>query len=99
MTMKLSLRTRLDQLSARLMELDALLAAEDATRDLDRFRGLARERAEIDPVVARFAQFTRAESDLAAAIDLAHDPQMREYAEEERRAAEVRLAALEGAEK
>ena len=36
--MKLSLRTRLDQLSGRLRELDALLAAEDATRDLDRFR-------------------------------------------------------------
>ena len=95
--MKLSLRTRLDQLSARLQELDALLAAEDATRDLDRYRVLARERAEIDPVVGRYAEFTRAEADLAAAAELAHDPQMRDYAEEERRAAETRLAVL-GAE-
>ena len=55
--MKLSLRTKLDQLSARLAELDALLAAEDATRDLDRYRALSRERAEIDPVVARFGEF------------------------------------------
>jgi peptide chain release factor 1 len=94
--MKLSLRTRLDQLSARLAELDALLAAEDATRDLDRFRALARERAELDPVVARFGEFNRAEADLAAAIELAHDPQMREYADEERSASEGRLAALAG---
>ena len=94
--MKQSLRTRLDQLSARLMELDALLAAEDATRDLDRFRSLSRERAEIEPVVARFGDFRRAEDDVAAAIELAHDPQMREYADEERRAAETRIDALTG---
>jgi peptide chain release factor 1 len=92
--MKQSLRTRLDQLSARLMELDALLAAEDATRDLDRFRALSRERAEIEPVVARFGEFRRAEDDVAAAIELAHDPQMRDYAEEERRAGEARIEAL-----
>ncbi len=94
--MKLSLRTKLHQLSARLQELDALLAAEDATRDLDRFRGLARERSEIDPVVARFSEFERAEADLAAAVELAHDPRMRDYADEERRAAEGRLALLTG---
>jgi peptide chain release factor 1 len=94
--MKTSLRVKLDQLSARLQELDALLAAEDATRDLDRYRALARERAEIDPVVARFAEFERAEADLAAAVEMAHDPKMRDYADEERRAAETRLAVLAG---
>ena len=94
--MKQSLRTKLDQLSARLAELDALLAAEDATRDIDRYRTLSRERAEIDPVVARFGEFGKAEADLATAVELAHDPQMRDYAEQERRAAESRLGALEG---
>ncbi|HTL76668.1 MAG TPA: peptide chain release factor 1 [Casimicrobiaceae bacterium] len=94
--MKQSLRTRLDQLSARLLELDALLAAEDATRDLDRFRSLSRERAEIEPVVVRFGDFRRAEDDVAAAIELAHEPQMRDYADEERRAAETRIEALTG---
>ncbi|MGE5103272.1 MAG: peptide chain release factor 1, partial [Betaproteobacteria bacterium] len=94
--MKLSLRTKLDRLSARLQELDALLAAEGATRDMDRYRQLSRERAEIDPVVARFGEFCKAEADLAAAIELAHDPQMREYAEEERHAAQARIVALAG---
>ena len=93
--MKLSLRTKLDQLSARLAELDALLAAEDATQDIARYRTLSRERAEIDPVVARFGEFGSAEADLAAAVELAHDPQMRDYAEQEKRAAETRLATLE----
>jgi len=93
---KQSLRTKLDQLSARLAELDALLASEEATRDMDRYRTMSRERAEIDPVVARFGEFGAAEADLAAAVELAHDPQMRDYAEQEKRTAETRLAALEG---
>jgi peptide chain release factor 1 len=94
--MKLSLRTKLERLSARLQELDALLAAEDATRDMDRYRQLSRERAEIDPVAVRFAAFGQAEADLAAAIEFAHDPQMREYAEEERHTAEARIETLTG---
>ena len=92
--MKQSLRTKLDQLSGRLAELDALLSSEEATRDLDRYRLLTRERAEIDPVVARFGEFQKAEGDLATAVELAHDPQMREYADDERREAEARIAAL-----
>ena len=94
--MKLTLRTRLDQLSARLAELDALLAAEDATRDLDHYRARSKERAEIDPVVARYAAFLRAEADLAAAAALASDPELRQLANEEREAVEGRLATIEG---
>ena len=94
--MKQSLRTKLDQLSARIAELDALLSSEEATRDLDRYRALTRERAEIDPVVTRFDEFQRAEADLATAMQLGNDPQMREYADDERRAAEARIASLTG---
>ncbi|HET6801492.1 MAG TPA: PCRF domain-containing protein, partial [Casimicrobiaceae bacterium] len=94
--MKSSLRTRLDQLSARLAEVDALLASEEATRDMERYRSLTRERAEIDPVVTRFSEFERAEADLATAVELAHDPKMREYADDERRAAQARIDMLAG---
>ncbi|MEO8536160.1 MAG: peptide chain release factor 1 [Betaproteobacteria bacterium] len=92
--MKLSLRTKLDQLSARRAELDALLASEESVRDMDRYRLLTRERAEIDPVVERFGEFAKSEADLATAVELAHDPAMRDYADDERRAAEQRIAAL-----
>ena len=36
--MKASLSIKLNQLATRLEELNALLGAEDATRDLDRYR-------------------------------------------------------------
>ncbi len=38
--MKASLQTKLNQLSLRQTELNALLSAEDATRDLERYRAL-----------------------------------------------------------
>ena len=95
--MKLSLRTKLEQLESRKAELDALLSAEDATRDLDRYRALTREHAEIEDVVDRFRDYRRAESDLKTADDLAHDPAMRSFAEEERAAAQDRLETLDNA--
>src|SRR5690606_34940176 len=59
--LKDSMRTRLARLSGRLAEIDALLASEDAARDMNRFRALSRERAEIEPVVSRFEAYRRAE--------------------------------------
>jgi peptide chain release factor 1 len=95
--MKESLRVKLDQLTSRLAEVDALMSAEDATRDLDRFRALAKERSDLEPVVARFSDFRRAEGDVEAADELAKDPSMREFAAEERASANHKVAAL-GAE-
>jgi len=93
--MKPSLRLKLEQLAARRDELEAMLAAEDATRDMDRYRALTREHAEIDPVVARFGELQRAERDLATAADFARDPGMKDFAAEERAGALARMAALE----
>jgi len=92
--MKLSLHTKLDQLALRLDELDAMLSAEDATRDLDRYRSLTKERAEIAPVVARFRDYLAAEHDLVTADEIAQDPEMRAFAEEERTAATEKMTAL-----
>ena len=95
--MKASLRTKLDQLGMRLTELTHLLAAEDATRDMDRYRSLSKEHAEIDPVVAQFRDYTQAEADLAAAAAFGHDPEMRALADEERASAQSRIDRI-GAE-
>ncbi len=92
--MKPSLHTKLDQLALRLSELDATLAAEDAARDLDRFRALAKEHAEISPVVTRFREYLAAEHDAATADELAQDPAMRAFADEERAAAQEKMTAL-----
>ena len=93
--MKPTLRTKLDQLAARLDELDGLLGSPDVTDDLDRYRALTKEHADIGPVVARFHDFARAEADLAAAAEMAGDPALRAFADEERTAAQARIAALE----
>jgi peptide chain release factor 1 len=93
--MKPSLRDKLEQLIGRLEEVDALLSSEDAARDMDTFRKLSRERAEIEPVVLLFQAFRQGEDDLAAAEAMLADPEMKELAAEEIAAAKERLPALE----
>ena len=49
--MKPSIRQKLDLLVDRLDEIDRLLADPSAANDMDQFRKLSRERAEIEPVI------------------------------------------------
>src|SRR4029079_15036723 len=93
--MKPSLHTKLQQLAARLQEIDVTLQGEDATRDMDRYRALTRERAEIEPVVNRFREYAAAGADVATAEDMARDPEMRAFAEDERKEALARMQGLE----
>jgi peptide chain release factor 1 len=93
--MKASLSTKLTQLATRLHELDGLLAAEDVTRDLDRFRALSREHAEIAPVVTLYRDWERANGDLIAAQDMLGDAEMKSFADDEMKAAKARMETLE----
>jgi peptide chain release factor 1 len=93
--MKPSIAAKLTQLSARLEEINRLLAREDATADLDNYRKLTREHAEIAPVVELYQQHVRGEGDLQAAQDMAADPGQREYAESEIKQTRERLAGIE----
>ena len=81
--MKQSLRHKLEQLSLRLAEVDRLLTGEDTARDMDNFRKLSRERAELEPVTTLYADYCRAESQLAEANAMLADPDMKALAEEE----------------
>jgi peptide chain release factor 1 len=96
MAMKPSMHSKLAQLAKRVTEIDALLSREDAARDMDRFRALGQERAEIEPVVAGFHDYNRAQADLLAAQEMLADPDMRVLAEEEIHAARGRIETLEG---
>ncbi len=93
--MKPSLRSKLEQLAARLDELNGLLGSPDITDNLDRYRALTKEHSDLLPVVARVHDFELAEADLATAVELGSDPAMREFADEERTAALARMAVLE----
>ncbi|NMF86956.1 peptide chain release factor 1 [Aromatoleum petrolei] len=93
--MKQSIREKLDFLSSRLAELDRELSSEDAARDMDAFRTLGRERAEIEPVVALYEAWRRTESDAASAREMLADAEMRELVEMELATCAERIAALE----
>src|ERR1700736_636139 len=93
--MKPSLSIKLAQLATRLEELNGLLGAEDAARDLDRYRALTREHAEITPIVELYREWEQSGRDLAAAREMLADPQMKSFADDESKAAKARMEALE----
>ncbi|PRF62960.1 peptide chain release factor 1 [Burkholderia multivorans] len=93
--MKTSMQRKLDQLSTRLAELNDLLSRENVTADLDQYRKLTREHAELGPVVEQYALWRQSRSDETAAQELLADPSMRDFAEEEIRSARERMARLE----
>jgi peptide chain release factor 1 len=94
--MKPNIATKLAQLSERLLEVNQLLSTEEATRDMDSYRKLNRERAELEPVVELFHAYQACEGDIAAAREMAEDPEMREFADAEIKEGEARLAQLDG---
>jgi len=73
---KPTLRTKLESLTGRLGELERLLAAEDATRNLSTFRDLSREHAEVSGVVNLFRGYQQVERDAAEAREMGADPSM-----------------------
>ena len=92
--MKDSIASKLASLDSRLKEIDLRLADPEVTRDLDNYRKLSQERAEIQPVVALFNDYRKSEADIATAAEMAKDPDMKAFAEDEIRAGRERLEAL-----
>ena len=93
--MKPSLLDKLQALAERLEEVTALLGSPEATADMDTYRKLTREHAEITPVVETYCQYTQAQSDIAAAEEMLADPEMKAFAAEEIDAAQSRMALLD----
>lgn len=93
--MKSSIQHKLEQLTIRLAELNQLLSREEVTNDMDNYRKLNREHAELMPVVDHYSLFKQAEQDEATAQELLSDADMKSFAEEEIRAAKSRMETLE----
>jgi peptide chain release factor 1 len=94
--MKTSMQRKLDQLTTRLAELNDLLSREDVTSNLDQYRKLTREHAELGPVVEHYALWRNAMNDAETAQELLTDASMRDFAEEEIRSARDRMEQLSG---
>ena len=93
--MKQSIRDKLENLVARLDELDRILASGESTRDMDLYRKLSREHAELGPVVALYQTWRQTESDLQSALEMMADPEMKDLAEAEVKSAKERLPEIE----
>ncbi len=93
--MKQSIRDKLENLVGRLDELDRILASGEATRDMEQYRKLSREHAELGPVVALYRQWQQTEADQQSALEMMADAEMRDLAEEEMKTAKARLPGLE----
>ncbi len=89
--MKPSIANKLAGLCDRLEELNRLLATPEAAADMDGYRRLSREHAELAPIVEHYHAYRQIEADIAAAQEMAADPEMRAFAEEEIVAGKTRL--------
>ncbi len=93
--MKPSMITKLANLSERLDEVNRLLSSEDATANMDTYRKLTREHAEITPIVEQYRAFEQTESDIAEAQKMLSDPEMKEFAQEEIETGKAKLETIE----
>src|SRR4030095_1559679 len=65
-----TLRSKLESLVARLADLERLLASEDATRDMEKFRNYSREHADVSSIAALNGDNKKAEGAAEAAREL-----------------------------
>ncbi|MDB5772805.1 MAG: prfA, partial [Burkholderia sp.] len=93
--MKPSMLVKLDQLTERLEELNDLLMQEGLTSDMDNYRKLTREHAELGPLVGLYKSYRQADDDVKAAQEMLSDPEMKEMAQEEILEAKSRMEQLE----
>jgi peptide chain release factor 1 len=94
---KPSIRSKLETLSDRLEEINALLADPDIIGNQNQFRDLSREYAQISPVVACFAKYREALEDIGAAESMLKDsdPEIREMASAELKESRGKMESLE----
>jgi len=92
---KTFLRQQLERYPVRLKELDFFLSQPDVVGNMDRFRALTREHAEVSSVAALYERFSEREAGLAQAQDMLADPEMAGMARDEIAAIEAELPELE----
>ena len=95
--MKPSLQARLESFRERLEELNLLLSSEQATADMDQYRKLTREHAELSPLVEKYLALKQCEADVATAEGMLKDAELREFAEAEIADNRTRIEEIETA--
>ncbi|WP_418316703.1 peptide chain release factor 1 [Piscinibacter sakaiensis] len=97
--MKPSLRQQFERLALRLSELDASLGDAGVAADMNRYRALSREHAEISGVLSLYNAYLKRERELADASEMlataAGDAELATLAEEECEQARIDLEQLD----
>ncbi|MDP8051307.1 peptide chain release factor 1 [Pasteurella atlantica] len=93
--MKQSIITKLESLTERYEELQALLGDAGIISDQDKFRTYSKEYSQLEDVVKTFSQWQQLQENIEEAKILLNDPTMKEMAEEEIAESEVQIPELE----
>jgi peptide chain release factor 1 len=93
--MKPFLRQQLERYPVRLQELDFYLQQPEIVNDMERYRALTREHAEVSDIAGLYRRYLQREKDLASAREMEADAEMAEMAREEIAAIETELPQLE----
>ena len=86
---------KLKALAQRMDELEVRLAEPGLYDDPDRAAKLLKERNELEPIVAAFRAYEKAQQAQADALEMLSDPDMKELAQEELQQAKADIARLE----
>ncbi len=95
--MKPSVQKKLEQMTARHQEVNKLLSDPDVTSDLNRFRELSKEYAQLEPFIQSYASYQSClkQLDEASALLKEEDVEMQQLARQEMKEAEENIARLE----
>lgn len=95
--MKASLKTKLHKLVERHDELKNLLSTPDITNDINRYRDVSKEYAQIEPYVQMFQRYQHCHNELADAQAMLEedDLEMQQLAKQEIKTIEEQLSQLE----
>ena len=90
-----NLMERLEALEARYDELQVRLSQPETLNDMDNWRKLMKEHADMEPLMTAFNEYRNVVNNIAEAKEMLEDPDMRDMAKEELAEAEPRLEELE----
>ncbi len=93
--MNKSVYEKLDKLDKRLLEVSDLLVQPEVTNNMEEYKKLNKEYAELLPVVETFKKYVAAENDLDTALLLLSEPEMKEFAQVELDTAKEKIESLE----
>ena len=85
---------KLKQLARRYDEIGELLEVPEIYADPKKLRALTREQKELEAVVAAYRAYLKCEDDIAQALELVSDPELKDIAQEELNAAKAEKERL-----